>query len=162
MYRKILIPLDGSELAECVLPHVDTIIKGCGVEEIIFVRVVEPVSLPAGTLTDGAAVFTEADAIKTRESLDARNEAEARQYLEGVVGRYKSGGVKVDMTLLKGKPADELIDYIRKSDADLLIIASHGRSGISRWIHGSVAERLLRTVCMPLMMIRAPGCVPGI
>ena len=162
MYRKLLIPLDGSELAECVLPHVETLINGCGVEEIIFVRVVEPVTLPTGTLTDGAAVFTEADAMKTRKSIDARNEAEAKQYLQGMLDRFKSGGLKVDMALLRGKSADELIDYIQKSDADLVIIASHGRSGISRWIYGSVAERLLRSVCIPLLMVRAPGCVPGI
>ena len=162
MYSKILVPLDGSKLAECVLPHLDTVIKGCGVEEIVFVRVVEPVMLPTGTFTDGGAVFTEMDARKTREHIDARNEAEAKEYLEGIVNRYKSEGLKVDMALLEGNAADELVDYIKESDADLTIIASHGRSGIGRWIHGSVAERLLRSVCMPILMVRAPGCVAGL
>ena len=161
MYRKILVPLDGSELAECVLPHLDTVIKGCGVEEIVFVRVVEPVTIPSGTYTDGSAVFTEDDAKRTRQNLDARNETEANDYLDGIVNRYKSAGLKIDMALLKGKAADELIDYIKESDADLTIIASHGRSGIGRWIYGSVAERLLRSVCMPILMVRVPGCVAG-
>lgn len=162
MYKKVLVPLDGSELAECVLPHLETILDGCGVEEIVFVRVVEPVTLPVGTLTDGGAVFTEMDATRTRERLDAGNEAEASEYLESIVDRYKSKGLKVEMALLKGKAADELIDYIKENDADLTIIASHGRSGIGRWIYGSVAERLLRTVCVPILMVRAPGCVIGI
>ena len=162
MYRKILVPLDGSELAECVLPHLETVLNGCGVQEIVFIRVIEPVSMPAGTLTDGGAVFTEMDSRRTRENLDAGNEAEAREYLEGIVNRYKSDDLKVDMTLLKGKAADALVDYIKESDADLTVIASHGRSGIGRWIYGSVAERLLRSVCMPILMVRAPGCVAGI
>ena len=162
MYRKVLVPLDGSELAECVLPHLETILNGCGVETIVFLRVVEPVTLPVGTFTDGSAVFTEDDAKRTRENIDARNEVEAREYLEGIVNRYKSDGMQVDMALLKGKAADELIDYIKESDADLTVIASHGRSGIGRWIYGSVAERLLRSVCMPVLMVRAPGCVAGI
>ena len=162
MYRKVLVPLDGSELAECVLPHLETILNGCGVETIVFLRVVEPVTLPVGTFTDGSAVFTEDDAKRTRENIDARNEVEAREYLEGIVNRYKSDGMQVDMALLKGKAADELIDYIKESDADLTVIASHGRSGIGRWIYGSVAERLLRSVCIPVLMVRAPGCVAGI
>ncbi len=161
MYSKVLVPLDGSELAECVLPHLETILDGCGVKQIVFVRVVEPVSLPVGTFTDGSAVFTEDDAKRTRENIDARNEAEAREYLESVVKRYKSRGLELDTALLKGKAADELIDYIKESDADLTIIASHGRSGIGRWIYGSVAERLLRSVCIPILMVRAPGCVAG-
>ena len=162
MYKKVLVPLDGSELAECVLPHLETILSGCGVEELVFIRVIEPVSMPVGTLTDGGAVFTEIDAARTREHFDARNEAEAREYLEKIADRYKAEGLKVETVLLKGKVADKLVDYIKESDADITVIASHGRSGIGRWIYGSVADRLLRSVCMPILMVRAPGCVIGI
>jgi nucleotide-binding universal stress UspA family protein len=161
MYKKVLVPMDGSELAESVLPHVETVIGGCGVEELVFVRVVEPVMYPIGTTTDGGAVFTEADAEKARRSIDAGNEQEAKDYLTKIVERYDSSNVKVRQALLKGKPADKLIDYIDESGADLVIIASHGRSGIGRWIHGSVAERLLRSICIPVLMVRVPGCVTG-
>jgi len=158
MYNRILVPLDGSELAECVLPHVETILNGCGVSEIVLLRVVEPASLPAGVWTDGMEVFTEDNAKTVRENLDAKDEKEAAGYLSGIAGRFKPKGIKIQEVVLKGKPADELIDYVKESDADLLVIASHGRSGISRWIYGSVAERLLRSVCIPLLMVRAPGC----
>lgn len=161
MYKKILVPLDGSELAECVLPHVETIMQGCGVKEIKFIRVVEPVTLPAGSLTDGGAAFTELDAKDARDSLDARNESEAAKYLAGMVERYQKSGVKVESVLLKGRHAEELIDYVKESDADLVIIASHGRSGIGRWIYGSTTEKLLRSVCIPILMVRVPGCVVG-
>ena len=64
--------------------------------------------------------------------------------------------------IMMGKPADELVDYLKKSDADLVMVASHGRSGISRWVFGSVAERLLKGACVPVLMVRAPGCEMGI
>jgi nucleotide-binding universal stress UspA family protein len=162
MYSKILVPLDGSKLAECVLPHLDTVTKGCGVEEIVLIRVVEPVTLPSGTWTDGGAVITESDTVKTRKKIDDMHKNEAVEYLEGIVQRFQSAGIKTQSVLLEGRPADELVDYIKESDADLTVIASHGRSGIGRWIHGSVAERLLRSVCMPILMVRAPGCVAGL
>ena len=162
MYKKILVPLDGSELAECVIPHVETIAGASGVKEVTFIRVVEPAVLPTGVLTDGAAVFTEANAEQLRRQIDERNEADSREYLDKIKDRVKIAGVDVKVVTLKGKPADEIADYAEKSEADLIIIASHGRSGISRWMHGSVADRLLRTVCIPVMMIRAPGCVTGV
>jgi len=162
MYKKILVPLDGSELAECVLPHLETLISGCGVEELVFIRVVEPTYLPSGAWTDGGAVLTESDTMETRKKIDAMNKNEAGEYLERMVQRFRTTGIKTQSVLLDGKPADELIDYIKESDADLTIIASHGRSGIGRWIYGSVAERLLRSVCMPILMVRAPGCVTGL
>lgn len=162
MYKNILVPLDGSELAECVLPHLETLMQGCGVENIEFIRVVEPVTLPAGTLTDGGMTYTESDAKQARDRIDASNESEATKYLEGMVAKYKPSGVNVESVLLKGRPAEELIDYIKDSGADLVVIASHGRSGIGRWIHGSVTERVLRSVCVPILMVRVPGCVAGL
>ena len=66
------------------------------------------------------------------------------------------------MSGTSGKAADMLADYVKGSDADLVVIASHGRSGISRWVYGSVADRLLRAACVPVLMVRAPGCIAGI
>jgi nucleotide-binding universal stress UspA family protein len=158
MYKKILVPLDGSELAECVFPHLEKIIKGGGVEEIVLIQVVEPVSIPGGAWTDGGYVITEVDAEKTRKNLDERNEAEAAAYLAGIAKRFQTKKIKVQTVVLKGRVADELVDYVKESDAELTLIASHGRSGIGRWIFGSVTERLLRSVSMPILMVRAPGC----
>jgi nucleotide-binding universal stress UspA family protein len=55
-----------------------------------------------------------------------------------------------------------IADYASKNDVDLIIIATHGRSGVSRWVWGSVADHILRSACVPVLMIRAPGCVAGI
>jgi nucleotide-binding universal stress UspA family protein len=84
--------------------------------------------------------------------------AEAKNYLDKVAEKLKGLGMPVNTKLLYGKAADTIVNYIGKEDFDLAIISTHGRSGISRWIWGSVADRIIRYVCIPVMMVRAPGC----
>ena len=155
MYKKILVPLDGSELAECVLPHVESIVKGRGVEEVIFLRIVEPVRIPAGYYFPGLSP----DAAK---DIDAGNKAAAEEYLSNLVEHTDYKGVKVRSEIASGQPAESIAEYAEKNMVDLITLATHGRSGISRWAWGSVADRVMRSACVPVLMVRAPGCVPGI
>ena len=155
MYVKIMVPLDGSELAECVFPHLETIAKGCGVKNVILVRAVEPFYVPQYVY---ASVVS---AISSKE-VDAENKAQAKKYLDGVVSRLNLNGAQIKTDVIMGKPADVLADYATKNKVDLIVIATHGRSGVSRWVWGSVADRILRSACIPVFMVRAPGCVPGI
>ena len=154
MYKKILVPLDGSELAECVLPHVESIAKGCGVQNVIFLRVVEPLYLPSS----GEISFSEED----RKRINSESRAIAVSYLSQLVSRAKYDGVNVQSEVVTGKAADSIAEHATKNGVDLIIIATHGRSGVSRWMWGSVADRVLRSACVPVLMVRAPGCVPGI
>jgi len=155
MYKKVLVPLDGSELAECVLPHVESIAKGCGVKNIVFLRVAEPFQAPAG---EARSIFTEEEV----KRIDSENKATAESYLDQLVKRAKSDGVNIQTEMISGRVADSITEYAIKNEVDLIIIATHGRSGISRWVWGSVADRLLRSSCVPVLMVRAPGCVAGI
>ena len=154
MYQKIMVPLDGSELAECVLPHVEAIAEGCGVEEVVLVRAVEPFQMPTGA----DYTFSEADIKK----FDVQATANATDYLDGVVSRVKLAGVEVRTQIVIGKAAESLAEYATKNDVDLIVIATHGYSGVSRWVWGSVADRILRSACVPVLMVRAPGCIAGI
>ena len=79
-----------------------------------------------------------------------------------MVDRIKLGGVKVQTQVLMGKVDHGLADYATQNGVDLIILATHGRSGISRWVWGSIADRILHSACVPVLMVRAPGCVPGI
>ena len=152
MYKKILVPLDGSELAECVLPHVESIAKGCEAESVVFVRALEP-------LPSAAYVYLSAEEGK---EADERGERAAREYLDQVASRVKLGGVKVQKELITGRAAESITEYAADNDVDLIIMATHGRSGMSRWVWGSVADRILRSACcMPVLMVRAPGWSPG-
>jgi nucleotide-binding universal stress UspA family protein len=154
MYNKILVPLDGSELAECVLPHVGSIVKGCGVKEVIFLRVAEPVR----QLCDFGGCLSQ----ETINSIDADNKAAADKYLSQVVKRTRYDGVSIKSEVMTGTPGESIADYATKNSVDLIVIATHGRSGISRWTWGSVADRVLHSACAAILMVRAPGCVPGI
>ena len=151
MYRRILVPLDGSELAECVLPHVEDIAKGCGVESVVIMRVLDNVP---GWVEN---YLNE----EQRTEADKRAETSVREYLDEVASRVKLDGVEVQKQFITGHPAESIADYATKSDIDLIIIATHGRSGISRWVWGGVADRILRSACVPVLMVRAPGCIPG-
>ena len=156
MYQKILAPMDGSELAECILPHVESVSKGCNVKEIVFVRVVEPIHLPYA-IDDGYGL----GAIDT-EQIEKSNTASARSYLDHLAAKFKYKGIVPQLEILcGGRAADRIADYATDNAIDLIIIATHGRSGVSRWIMGSVADRVLRSACVPVLMVRAPGCIRG-
>ena len=156
MYKKIMVPLDGSELAECVLSHVESFITGCQVSTTVFVRVIEP----AQTAFRGSALTGELDFEKIQENakkIEEERKSSAEKYLEEVVNRLKQNGVKFQTEVLVGKAADSLIDYSEANDIDLILMATHGRSGVGRWIRGSMADRILRASRAPVLMVRAPG-----
>ncbi|MBI2869292.1 MAG: universal stress protein [Chloroflexi bacterium] len=157
MYNKILVPLDGSELAECVLPHLDAIARGCGTSNVVFMRVVEPVMTPGITGGEGYT-YNEEDA----KRMEDQSRENAKDYLRKIMQDRKYDGASVHSVVTVGKAADAIADFAVKNEVDLIILATHGRSGVSRWVWGSVADRVLRSSCVPVFMIRAPGCVPGI
>jgi len=155
MYQKIMVPLDGSELAECVLPQVEAIATGCGVSTVVFVRVVEPLEFPDGEIR----ILMDESKLKNMES---ERETDAQQYLDQLVGRLKFGASKLETKVIVGLAAESLAAFAEKNEFDLIVISTHGRSGVSRWVWGSVADRILRAACVPVLMVRAPGCLVGV
>jgi len=155
MYKTIVVPLDGSKLAECVLPHVETLANGCQVENVVFVRVVEPFS---HVVAAEYHVFSREEV----ERINSQMISEAEGYLRGLLQRINYSGVKTKWEVIQGRTAETIAEYVTKGDTNLIIIATHGRSGVSRWVWGGVADRILRSSCVPVLMVRAPGCVPGV
>jgi nucleotide-binding universal stress UspA family protein len=156
VYDKILVPLDGSERAECVLPHVETLATACEVKEVILVsvterisgfRVVDDSSQPLGSRLVPEAV--------------GKEEKQAQRYLEKIAKTLEAKGIKVSTDVLMGKPAEEIVIYANSMNCGLIVMASHGRSGISRWAHGSVADRVFKATAVPILMIRAQGYSGG-
>ena len=156
MYNKIMVPLDGSDLAESVMPHLEFLTSACKASHVFLVQVINPVSLPASVPAQGNFGFTE----KERQKLEANRKKAAEEYLKRIAGGVNIHSANFSHEVLEGKPADMLADYATQSGVDLIIIASHGRSGVSRWVLGSVAGRVVRNSCIPVMMVRAPGCEP--
>jgi nucleotide-binding universal stress UspA family protein len=163
MYKKILVPLDGSELAECVLPHVESIAKGCGAKEVVFLRVVEPLRWVVGpSYAMGGMDDTVGISEDDMERITSASKAAAENYLGQLANRTKYNGITIKTEVISGKAAESIAEYATRNGVDLITIATHGRSGVSRWVWGSVADRVLRSACVPVLMVRAPGCVPGI
>lgn len=154
MYKTIIVPLDGSQLAECVLSHVDTLAKGCQVENVIFVRVVEPFS----QIVAGEYYVSQGEV----DRINSKMISEAEVYLQQLIQGQRYNGIKIKGEVITGRIAETLADYATQKGADLIVIATHGRSGVSRWVWGSAADRILRSSCVPVLMVRAPGCVPGV
>ncbi len=144
-----MVPLDGSELAECVLPHVEAFISQCQIRNIVFVRVLE-------TITPAVA-GEYAINIEELENREASRKASAEEYLAQVINRIDSGDTKLEKEVLVGRVADKLSEYADANDVNLILMATHGRSGVSRWVRGSVADRILRAASVPVLMVRAPG-----
>jgi len=148
LYKRILVPLDSSGLAECVLPHVEAIAAGCGVAEVVVVSVVESAYYFAD---DGGAGTV--DVVK----LQQLREENTVKYLEDVAKRLQAKKLNVKTAVLKGGAADAIVDYAKKNGVDLIAMATHGRSGVGRWVWGSTAEKVLRSTPTPILMIRPEG-----
>lgn len=158
MYDRILVPLDGSKLAECVIPHVLKIANDCKVHDVILLRVCEPVSVLADYPTDMPEPWEEhVKAINTYSS------KQCGLYLDDIEKKLKEAGltnVKTEGTL--GDAAALIVDYASKNNIDLIIMATHGRSGPGRWALGSVAEKVMRATSVPVLTVKWSGCAPGL
>jgi nucleotide-binding universal stress UspA family protein len=150
MYQKILVPMDGSKLAECVLEHVKSIATGCQVPTVVLLRVVEPVSLP-GYLPREMAEGSYRDARETAE-------VQAKNYLNEMAERLKAEGIAAETDIADGLPADEILNYAEQKRVDLIVMSTHGKSGISRWWSGSVAEKVVSQSLIPVLVVTPPGC----
>ncbi len=139
MFQKILVPLDGSTLAEVVLPYAEELVRRLHAELILLCV------------------------------CDSAQQQEQQEYLEGVVWKVKQRVEEyrqkypdlafedpvVEIIMFNGNPPEVIADYVEGNAIDLTMMATHGRSGISRWAMGSVADKVIRGVTCPICLIRA-------
>lgn len=151
MYKKILVPLDGSELAETVLPHAVALVRATGAE-VVLVTVVQFTLGAAGVKLDAIP-----EAAAERK---AALKAEAMLYLEKIQRDLKGQGVTAHCVALDGDVAGEIIAYAEQGGVDLVAMATHGRSGIDRFVMGSIAEKVVRGTLKPVLLIRALPAIP--
>jgi nucleotide-binding universal stress UspA family protein len=149
MYQKVLVPLDGSELAEAALPQVKNLAAGGFIGEVILLSVVEIdlMGIPStrtGVINYPALVKTHFD--KTQD------------YLEKIRSGLSTEGINVKAEAVEGKAAQMIVNYAEKNGVDLIVIASHGYSGMKRLMFGSVALRVLHDAHAPVLLIRPESC----
>jgi nucleotide-binding universal stress UspA family protein len=143
--KSVVVPLDGSKLAESVLPSATSLAKLLNLE-VILLRAYD---LPA------TAYYGSEDYLPNYEELKSRLKDEARSYLETKVTALKLEGLaKVTPVLMEGSGADEIISFARKNPDTLVAMCTHGRSGVKRWVLGSVTEKVVRHSDDPVLVVR--------
>ena len=143
----LLAPLDGSELAESVLPYVERLALAMSLRVTL---------VKALRLDNSSSAYLEGMAYATNAKIQLEVEQESSEYLGKVAAALRDRGVKVDTKVILGTPASAIADYSHEIDCDVIAMATHGRSGISRWVLGSVTETLVRTSGSPVL-VAPPG-----
>jgi nucleotide-binding universal stress UspA family protein len=153
IFNKILLPLDGSKTGESAIPTMEEMAYLTGAELILF-RVVAQSSLQR----DSFLGFTDEVLEELIEQADIGNQdrkESAEKYLAEVEISFKQKGLKVSSIVVFGQPADQIIDYSQANNVDLIATASHGRSGITRWVFGSVTDKILHAGDTPVLVVKA-------
>jgi len=145
MYKKILVPLDGSEFSEQVLAHVRTIAIACQVPEVVLLIVVKPI--------DNSEIIANMGDDWVRE-ITQREQTTAEGYIRKVADDMEKDGIETQTVVLVGNPPNEILEYITDKEIDLVIMGTHGRSGPSRWVLGSATERVAKHSKAPVLIVR--------
>lgn len=149
MLNHILVPLDGSELAERALTYARQIVSKDGQIDLLTVidapeyptSVYYPAGLPAFDLT--------------RTELQRDVVPQAEEYLNRLAETLRSYGYKVTVEVAVGEAATAIVEHANERETDAIVMSTHGRSGLSRWLFGSVANKVLTSVCIPVFVIPA-------
>ncbi len=157
MYERILVPLDGSPVAEQVLPHAEGIAKQFG-SQITLLRTITPLEkLALQTAGGGALSMPDAPVAIAQDILEAERE-EAMAYLQTMKEQLQAMGIAVDTLLLEQDSATGITETAESKDVSLIAMCTHGRGGLGRLIFGSVTDEVLRKEPhIPMLLIRGEG-----
>lgn len=141
MYKKIIVPLDGSEFAESVLPHVRELAKvGQAEIELVIVALAAPSYMVETPVDLG--------------DFNAYLKNNAITYAQGVAQQLRDEGLNVSIFVGNDDIAQAILEHSEKVGADLIAMTTHGRGGLSRWLMGSVADKILHSAKIPVLLVR--------
>jgi nucleotide-binding universal stress UspA family protein len=148
MYARILVALDGSQLAEQILPYAEPLAEKFSAT-VILLRATMPVAPAVAAEVGIAGGFVDPTPIIEEER------HEAARYLEQVADRLRRRGITVECLHTEGSPAEAILEHAQRSNSDLLALTTHGRGGLGRLVFGSVADEVLRKSPCPVLLVRA-------
>jgi nucleotide-binding universal stress UspA family protein len=176
MYKKVMVPLDGSNLAETALPHLEAIAGGCSIPEVLLVSVTEKQTgrvsetaafertpgqdYPSGSIElassqlSGVIFTTHVHNVHDIPVRMGKMAKTAYDYLLKTGESLEKKGFDTSVHVLVGKPAEEIVRYAESEGVDLIIMASRGKSGFSRWDMGNVAERVIRATKATVVLVK--------
>ena len=147
MYKTILVPLDGSTLAEAILPHVEQLAALCGAS-VIFLQVIELPHL----VPDKGEGF---EALPHLSAADVEKQVnDAQTYLEALTERVRDNGLTAHFRVEYGPIVTTILRLAEQEAVDLIAMASHGRGGLTDVYYGSVAGGVLQRIDRPLLIVR--------
>jgi len=149
MYKKILVPLDGSKRAETIIPHVEALADCIGAS-VIFLEVITPIKIfptAQGYMPDMEFIEEQQNSIIERSKI----------YLSGLVREFREKNINAKVIVEEAPIISTIIDVADREGVDLIAMASHGRTGLSHVFYGSVAVGVLHRIDRPILLIRADG-----
>jgi nucleotide-binding universal stress UspA family protein len=183
MYNKLVVPLDGSDLAEVALPHVVEIASGCHIAQIFLVSVTQEIKgrvsgawgiedaatreshmppaggpILTGTTYTGALYSSDSRRLKDLPAEVGRMTKTAWVYLSKKAEELAQKGLRAEVMVLVGNPAEEIVSFAEEQQADLIIMGSKGKAGLSRWYMGNIAGKVARDTDIPVLLVKPkPG-----
>ena len=142
MYRRVLLPLDGSPMSEQALPYAIAQ-AGRFQAELILLRVIEPFAHARGL------------SLGDLKRIQQQATTWAREYLERLAADVRQQGIPVQTVIVDGRPHVEIPQYAEANQLDLIVMSTRGQSGLSRWLMGSVADRVVRGATVPVLLVRS-------
>ena len=155
MYQGILVPLDGSDRAETVMPHV-VALAGAFSSRLVLLQIVPPFELVRRDLLRGDLSAMQIDVVTdvAKNQVDAQHAA-AQRYLGEQIEALRSQGIEAEYIVEEGEPAASIVRFAEAHGSDLIAMATHGRGGLSRMVLGSVADRVMRSAHIPVLLVRS-------
>ena len=151
MYKKMLVALDTSHFAEVTLDQAEATANKWPVPEVDLLTVIEPIR-------ESAAIEFGAEKMQETET---KSKKAALEYLSGIGERLSLTASEVKTFVAVGRPADEILKFIDANDVDLVVMSTHGRSGVSRWFLGSVAEQVVRRSNATVLLVPSHAARAG-
>lgn len=174
MYHKVVVPLDGSKLAETAIPHLEEIARGCQIPEIYLISVTEPIrgvlkvpdevklaleksenplaqtnNIYAGMVSPAASPI-----LRDMPVTLGKMGKTALNYLNKIAQQLRKKGFQTEVRVLIGSPADEILRFVEEQQADLIVMASRGESGFSNWDIGSITGKVVRAARVPVFLVK--------
>lgn len=157
MFSKILVPLDGSDLAEAILPYATEVAKKFGAQ-LTLLQVVDPLEKIVAEMMPATIEPTAGVAMAGLDIAEEQVQAEheiANRYLSGVQTRLHGEGLAVRFEVIEGNAKEDIVRYANEQGIDLIAMSTHGRTGLLHLVRGSVTEAVLHSAICPVLVIRS-------
>ena len=153
MYSQVLVPLDGSEVSERALPHAQSLANAFGAR----VHLLQVISLSheyeASRGGGGDSPTVVEYSLDTARQITAARQTRAEKYLQAIAARLEENGIQVETSVRQGSASENIANFVAENGIDLIVMSTHGRGGLQRFLVGSVTDRVIRSSHVPVLAI---------